>query len=73
MRKGKCKISIFDKSTDNREFSTLNSELFNKAREILNENVQSPNGGGYMGLCGVSAFIDYLEDNYDIKEKVDGT
>jgi hypothetical protein len=44
--------------------SKLNNELFINAGKILEDSCTS-----YIGWCGVSKFIDWLEDNYVTTKK----
>lgn len=49
--------------------SDINKDLFRKGKEIMEDKVQSPHGGSSLGWCGLSAFVDYIEKNYNISEK----
>lgn len=49
--------------------SDLNKELFSSGRKIMEDKIQSPQGGSYIGWYGFSSFIDFIEENYDIKKK----
>jgi len=52
--------------TEEKNFSDLNEELFLNAKRIFDDN----NGGcHHMGWCDVSEYINWLENNYDIKKK----
>lgn len=52
-----------------KEYSAINKELFNSGKEIIEDRIQSPKGGGYIGWCGFSLFVDWLEENYELREK----
>ena len=45
--------------------SKLNNRLYSKDGEILEDNQHQ----SHIGWSGVGLFIDWLENNYDIKEK----
>ncbi len=56
---------------DKREVSELNHELFNQAKVIMeneHDNARTPTCD-HMGWMQVGDFIDWLEANYNIKEK----
>jgi hypothetical protein len=62
-----CNILFSVGTLNPKKVSSLNRVLFTKARSILKKNAY---GGGHMiGWCGLSKFIDHLEENYDIKKK----
>lgn len=45
--------------------SLLNKTLFDRAKNILEENTQN----NTFGLSGLGMFIDYLEEHYDISKR----
>lgn len=50
---------------EKKSVSSLNRELYLAAKEVLEEATIS----AHIGWHSVSAFIDYLEQNYDIAKK----
>jgi hypothetical protein len=58
-----------------REVSPLNHKLYLRFMEIADEenddDMKYPGSCGHMGRWHVGQFITWLEDNYELKEKVD--
>ena len=58
-------------NTEKREVSELNNELFNAAKSIMEDNGNGPYRARcpHIGWAVVGDFIDWLEENYEIKKK----
>lgn len=53
-----------------KEVSELNHELFSKGREIIKRSADNdPTSCWHIGWHDFGKFIDYLEQNYEIKRK----
>lgn len=63
MNKGEITISVG--GHEKREVSPLNHELFNKAKDILENDTHL----GHIGWSGLGNFICWLEDSYEITKK----
>ena len=70
MKEDETKISVNYQDDKDKVRSALNKDIFSKGKEIMEDKIQSPFGGGYIGWCGLSAFVDYIEENYNISKKV---
>lgn len=67
METNKCKVCG---SAELEEYSELNRELFTKAKEIMDDNDNNSSTHWHIGWCDVSDFINWLEENYHITEKL---
>jgi len=52
-----------------KEVTKLNNALFLKAKDVMEEASGEFSGSWHYGNQGISAFIDWLENNYEIKLK----
>lgn len=60
-----CDILFSVGNKEPKRVSLLNKNLFAEAQAILEDNVKS----SHIGWYSLSAFIDYLEENYNINKK----
>lgn len=56
-------------SSEKREVSELNAELFAKGRDLIENNVGKRNYCHHMGWAEFGDFIDFLLENYDVKKR----
>lgn len=52
---------------EKKRVSTLNNELFLAAKKIMEEGTEAPLRCRHIGWASVGDYIDWLEENYEIK------
>jgi hypothetical protein len=55
---------------EKKEVSQLNNDLFLAAKDIMEEGTSTGNRKWHIGWAAVGDYIDWLEENYDIKKKL---
>ncbi len=54
---------------ERKEVSQLNNDLFLVAKDIMKKGTEGSKRGSSIGWASVGDYIDWLEQNYDIKPK----
>jgi hypothetical protein len=54
---------------ERKEVSQLNNDLFLAAKDIMKKGTEGSKRGSSIGWGSVGDYIDWLEQNYDIKPK----